>query len=76
MSEGRNRHGEIAAATNGVVPATRAQVDRIVELCLALFRYHGRSEAEVRSLPVIAIDNGDYIALDGTTARETITSSA
>jgi len=30
----------IAAATNGVVPATRAQVEAIVEVCAALFRYH------------------------------------
>jgi N-acetyl-anhydromuramyl-L-alanine amidase AmpD len=30
----------IAASTNGVVPATPAQMNRIVELCEALFRYH------------------------------------
>ena len=30
----------IAAATNGVVPATAAQVNTIVEVCAALFRYH------------------------------------
>lgn len=30
----------IAAATNGIVPATRAQVDTIVHVCAALFRYH------------------------------------
>lgn len=38
----------IAAATNGVVPATRAQVDRIIALCTALFRYHRWAESEVR----------------------------
>jgi N-acetyl-anhydromuramyl-L-alanine amidase AmpD len=30
----------IAASTNGIVPATPAQVNRIVQLCEALFRYH------------------------------------
>jgi N-acetyl-anhydromuramyl-L-alanine amidase AmpD len=30
----------IAAATNGAVPATRAQVDTIIQLCAGLFRYH------------------------------------
>jgi len=30
----------IAAATNGLVPATRSQVDAIVEICAALFQYH------------------------------------
>src|SRR3954471_5827427 len=30
----------IAAATNGIVPATREQMDTIVELCAALFRFH------------------------------------
>jgi N-acetyl-anhydromuramyl-L-alanine amidase AmpD len=30
----------IAAATNGIVPATREQVNAIVDLCAALFRYH------------------------------------
>jgi len=38
----------IAAATNGVVPATDAQVDEIVQLCLALFRYHRWCPNEVR----------------------------
>ena len=36
----------IAAATNGIVPATDRQVDAIIGLCLALFRHHGWSESE------------------------------
>jgi N-acetylmuramoyl-L-alanine amidase-like protein len=31
----------ISAATNGLVPATPAQLERIVGACVALFRYHG-----------------------------------
>jgi len=31
----------IAAATNVLVPATQKQVDTIIKLCAALFRYHG-----------------------------------
>ena len=38
----------IAAATNGVVPATRAQVDAILQLCVALFRFHRWTESAVR----------------------------
>jgi hypothetical protein len=38
----------IAAATNGVVPATRKQEDAIVELCTALFHYHGWKRSDVR----------------------------
>ena len=37
----------IAAATNGLVPASAAQVDAIVRTCVALFRHHGWSVAEV-----------------------------
>lgn len=39
----------IAAATNGVVPATRAQVETIVQLCGALFRHHRWDASEVRT---------------------------
>src|SRR5690242_19410571 len=39
----------IAAATNGVVPATPAQVAAIIKLCAALFRYHRWQDTEVRS---------------------------
>ena len=38
----------IAAATNGVVPATPMQVDAIIEACTALFHYHGWTSGEVR----------------------------
>jgi len=40
----------IAAATNGVVPATRAQDDAIVELCTALFHFHGWTADESRRI--------------------------
>ena len=39
----------IAASTNGVMPATRAQVDTIVKLCAGLCRYHRWDAAEVRT---------------------------
>jgi len=39
----------IAAATNGVVPATRAQVDAIVRLCVSLFRFHRWDEGYART---------------------------
>jgi N-acetyl-anhydromuramyl-L-alanine amidase AmpD len=39
----------IAAATNGLVPATWAQVHSIIELCTALFRYHRWTESLVRT---------------------------
>jgi len=38
----------IAAATNGVVPATYAQVNTIIGMCTALFRHHGWTSSEVR----------------------------
>jgi N-acetyl-anhydromuramyl-L-alanine amidase AmpD len=38
----------IAAATNGVVPATPVQTDAIVEVCTALFHYHGWTRSDVR----------------------------
>jgi N-acetyl-anhydromuramyl-L-alanine amidase AmpD len=38
----------IAAATNGVVPATPVQTDAIVELCTALFHYHSWTRSDVR----------------------------
>jgi N-acetyl-anhydromuramyl-L-alanine amidase AmpD len=38
----------IAAATNGVVPATPVQVDAIVEVCTALFHYHGWTSSDTR----------------------------
>ena len=36
----------ISAATDGLVPATPAQFDRIVRACVSLFRYHGWRGAE------------------------------
>jgi hypothetical protein len=36
----------ISAATDGLVPATPAQLERIVRACVALFRYHGWRAAE------------------------------
>ena len=39
----------IAAATNGVVPATPTQVEAIVQLCVAVFRYHRWTASEVRT---------------------------
>jgi N-acetyl-anhydromuramyl-L-alanine amidase AmpD len=41
MPRANSAYYGIAAATNGVVPATRAQVDTIIDVCVALFRYHG-----------------------------------
>jgi N-acetyl-anhydromuramyl-L-alanine amidase AmpD len=38
----------IAAATNGVVPATTAQVDTIIGMCTALFHYHGWTSSDAR----------------------------
>jgi N-acetyl-anhydromuramyl-L-alanine amidase AmpD len=38
----------IAAATNGVVPATYAQEEAIIALCVALFRYHRWTAESVR----------------------------
>ena len=40
----------IAAATNGLVPATQKQVDTIIKLCTALFRYHRWTDSEVRRI--------------------------
>jgi hypothetical protein len=37
----------ISAATNGLVPATLAQLETIVRVCVALFRYHGWRAGEV-----------------------------
>lgn len=39
----------IAASTNGLVPATRSQVDRITQLCAALFHYHRWDVTQVRN---------------------------
>ena len=36
----------ISAATDGLVPATSAQLETIVRTCVALFRYHGWSGTE------------------------------
>jgi hypothetical protein len=36
----------ISAATNGLVPATPAQLETIVRACVALFHYHGWRDAE------------------------------
>src|SRR5690348_6958178 len=36
----------IAAATNGVVPATPAQVDTIIAMCTALFHHHGWASSD------------------------------
>src|SRR5918911_1091333 len=38
----------ISAATNGLVPATAAQLETIVRACVALFRYHGWTGEEAR----------------------------
>ena len=40
MPRANSAYYGIAAATNGLVPATRAQVDTIIDVCAALFRYH------------------------------------
>ena len=37
----------MSAATNGLVPATLAQLETIVRVCVALFRYHGWRAGEV-----------------------------
>ena len=38
----------IAAATNGVVPATSAQVETIIAMCAALFHYHGWTSSDAQ----------------------------
>jgi hypothetical protein len=37
----------LSAATNGLVPATRAQLTAIIVTCVALFRHHGWHAADV-----------------------------
>jgi hypothetical protein len=39
----------VSAATNGLVPATPAQLDAIVATCVALFRFHGWTPESVEA---------------------------
>lgn len=45
--QANSRFYGLSAATNGVTPATAAQLDAIVASCVALFRFHGWPAAEV-----------------------------
>ena len=47
MPRANSAYYGIAAATNGLVPATRAQVDTIIDVCAALFRYHAWGDSLV-----------------------------
>jgi N-acetyl-anhydromuramyl-L-alanine amidase AmpD len=47
MPRANSAYYGIAAATNGLVPATRAQVDTIIDVCVALFRYHAWGDSLV-----------------------------
>jgi hypothetical protein len=40
-SSANSRFYGVSAATNGLVPATQAQLEAIIATCVALFRFHG-----------------------------------